>query len=64
MPNSDDLLSVQQVAALLQRSGRAVLRDIERGRITATKLPGRTGAYVIRRADLEASHPAATAVSR
>lgn len=51
---SDDLLSVGQVAELLGKPARTVHHWIATGRIAATKLgEGRTNAYVITRAEVE-----------
>ena len=52
MRNEPDLLSVAEVAELLDKSVRTVHRMIQDGRLVATKLPGHTGAYVIRREDV------------
>ena len=46
------LLNVTQVAKLLKISRRTALRRIQEGDIPSTKMPGTTGAYVVRRADL------------
>lgn len=54
MPSPDDLLTVEQAAEILSLSPRAVRHRALAGTIPATKLPGRTGSYVFRRADVEA----------
>lgn len=48
----DDLLNVQQVADAQGVSRRTALRRIQNGDIPSHKLPGATGAYVVRRSDL------------
>lgn len=52
---NDDLLTVGQVAELLGKAPRTILHRIAVGQLPATKLgTGKTSAYVIRRADVEA----------
>lgn len=51
-PTETDLLNVQQVADLQGVSRRTALRRIQNGEIPAHKLPGATGAYVVKRSDL------------
>jgi excisionase family DNA binding protein len=51
----DQMLSVQQLAEHLGVSTRTALRKVQDGDIPATKLPGRTGAWVINRRDLPAA---------
>jgi len=53
MPTSE-LLGTAEVAQLLSKDVRTVHRMIRQGEIPAQKLPGRTGAYIIRRTDVEA----------
>jgi len=53
MTATRDLLTVQQAAAELHLSPRAVLHRISAGTLAATKLgEGRTSAYVIDRAEI------------
>lgn len=52
---TEDMLSVQQLAEHLGVSPRTALRRVQDGEIPATKLPGRTGAWVISRRDLPAA---------
>lgn len=55
MPDApEQLLTVNDVAALLRVSPRTVRRWIETGKLRATRLPGR-GAYRIQPADLRAA---------
>lgn len=52
---TDDLLTSTQAGAILGRSARTVQRLAESGALTpAQKLPGPNGAYLFRRADVEA----------
>jgi excisionase family DNA binding protein len=53
MPTSE-LLGTAEVAQLLSKDVRTVHRMIRRGEIPAQMLPGRTAAYIIRRADIDA----------
>lgn len=55
MPKRDaELLTATQVGAMVDRSGRTVVRMAEAGDIpVAAKLPGPNGAYLFRRADAE-----------
>jgi len=50
--DADQLISVQQLAELLGCSVKTAQRRLQDGAIPATKLPGRTGAWVIKRADV------------
>lgn len=57
---SDDLLTSPQAAAILGISARTVQRKADAGEIrVAQKLPGPNGAYLYRRADIEALLPPA-----
>jgi excisionase family DNA binding protein len=50
-----DLITSPQVAALLGKSIRTIHRLVDAGELTPTmKLPGPNGAYLFRRADVEA----------
>ena len=49
---TDDVVNVVEAATILGVSRRIVQRRILDGEITARKLPGRTGAYIIDRAEL------------
>lgn len=52
--NSDELLTSTQSGQILGKSGRTVVRMVERGHLTpAGKLPGDNGAYLFRRRDIE-----------
>lgn len=52
---TDDLLTSSQVGAILGKSARTVQRMVDAGSLTpAQKLPGPNGAYLFRRADVEA----------
>lgn len=54
MPN-DALLTSTEVGVLLGKSARTVQRMADAGQLTpAQKLPGPNGAYLFRRADVEA----------
>ena len=64
MPRAEgsELLSTREVAALLGAHVATVSRWVAQGRLSpAMKLPGTTGAYLFRRADVEAklseAHP-------
>jgi excisionase family DNA binding protein len=48
-----DLISTAQAAGLLGKDVRTVHRMIRRGELPAEKLPGRRGAYLIHRADVD-----------
>lgn len=48
------LISTSQAAQLADVSTTTIQRWIAGGRLAAEKLPGRTGAFVIRRGDLDA----------
>lgn len=50
----DELMSTAQVAAMLGRSVNLVNRWVREGRLTPhTQVPGRTGARLFRRGDIE-----------
>lgn len=51
---SPTLLGTDEAAERLNRHPRSVTRLAKEGRIPATKLPGRTGAYVFTEADVQA----------
>lgn len=53
MPNTDDFLSVAQVATELGITDRAVRHRIKAGTLAATKLGTGTASYVITRAEVE-----------
>lgn len=53
MPKSGNPLTVAEVAAMVGRDRKTILRWIEAGRLDAVKLAGRTGAYLIDPADAE-----------
>ena len=57
--NPDELLSVEQVAELLHISPRAVRHRALVGTLPAIKMPGRTGAYIFRRGEIDAAREAA-----
>lgn len=54
MPKSDTPTGVAEAAAILGTDRRTVVRMIRRGTLTAHKMPGKTGAWLIERADLDA----------
>ena len=54
MPKSDTPAGVAEAAAILRTDRRTILRLIKRGELTAHKMPGHTGAWLINRADVEA----------
>lgn len=59
MPSPDDLLTSPQAGVILGKSGRTVSRMADSGDLAyAQKLPGPNGAYLFKRAVVEA-HPAA-----
>jgi excisionase family DNA binding protein len=61
MPH-DELLTSPQAGAVLGKSGRTIQRMADAGELpVAQKLPGPNGAYLFRRADLEAYLAKATA---
>lgn len=52
--HNDDELTTAQVAALLGSSRKAVRGAVERGELEPSrKLPGQTGAYLFRTADVD-----------
>lgn len=53
MPKSRNPLTVAEVSVRLGKDRKTILRWIASGRIPATKLAGRTGAYFIEEADVE-----------
>jgi excisionase family DNA binding protein len=53
-PDGDDFLTTAQVSELTGWSVTSVNRWALKGELPARKLPGRTGAYLFRRADIEA----------
>ena len=58
----DDLLTCADVAPMFRRSVDTIARMAARGELpVAQKLPGRTGAYLFRRADVDALLTAASA---
>lgn len=48
-----DIINAAEAAEILGISIRAVQHRITRGTLAAQKLPGRTGAYVLDRADVQ-----------
>lgn len=54
MPKSSNPLTVAEVALILGKDRKTILRWISAGRIPAQKLAGATGAYVIQPEDIEA----------
>ena len=54
MPKSRHPLTVAQVAEMVGRDRKTVLRWIASGRLPAIKLAGQTGAYLIEPEDAEA----------
>ena len=55
MANEDDLISSSEAGAILGRTVRTVHRLADAGELEPVrKLPGRTGAYLFRRADVMA----------
>lgn len=51
----EELITATEAGRIVGRSGRTVVRAAEAGRLTiAQKLPGPNGAYLFRRADIEA----------
>ena len=59
MSNELDLIGVAEAAQILNLSVRAVQHRIIRGDLLAQKMRGKTGAYVLNRADVEALAKAA-----
>lgn len=52
---SDDLLTSTQAGLILGKSGRTVVRMVEKGLVTPhVKLPGENGPFLFRRTDIEA----------
>jgi excisionase family DNA binding protein len=54
LKSGSELISVSQAASMLSLDVRTVHRKIQRGELPAQKMPGRTAAYILRRADVEA----------
>ena len=54
VPKSDTPTGVAEAAAILGTDRRTVVRMISRGTLPAHKMPGKTGAWIISRADVEA----------
>lgn len=52
MPNDAPLISTREAAALLRLSRRDVIRLINQGDLSAEKLPGKTGSYVLQRGEV------------
>ena len=50
---TSDIINATEAAEILGISVRAVQHRIMRGTLPAQKLPGRTGAYVLNRNDVE-----------
>lgn len=50
---SDGTLTTAQVAARLHKPVRTIQRWIATGRLKAEKLPGQTGAYLIKESEVE-----------
>lgn len=55
----NDLIGVAEAADILGTTPRTALRRIKRGELAAEKLAGKTGAYVLSRAAVEAIAEAA-----
>lgn len=54
MPDLDDLLTTAQAAEILGKTPRTVQRMVAAGLLTpATTLPGKTGAHLFDRAEVE-----------
>lgn len=56
-PSAGDLLTTAQVAELTPWSVTSINRWAQKGILPAIKLPGRTGAYLFNRADIETFRP-------
>ena len=54
MPADPDLITVAEAADLLNCHRSTIARYVAAGTLEATKLPGRTGAYLFDRAAVEA----------
>lgn len=55
MPNNDELVGTREAAEIGGVTQRTVARWVETGKLTPyAKIPGRTGAYLFRREDVEA----------
>ena len=54
VPKSSKPLTVAEVALLLGKNRKTILRWISAGRLPAQKLAGDTGAYIIRPEDVDA----------
>ena len=54
MQKSPDIISAAEAAKILHISVRAVQHRITSGTLPAQKLPGKTGAYILDRATVEA----------
>lgn len=54
MQKHTDLISAAEAAQILHISVRAVQHRIAAGSLPAQKLPGKTGAYILNRAEVEA----------
>ena len=59
MQKNTDLISAAEAAQILRISVRAVQHRIAAGSLPAQKLPGKTGAYILDRAEVEAIAKAA-----
>lgn len=51
--SNPDWINVAEAAGILNLSVRAVQHRIAAGSLPAQKLPGRTGAYILARSDVE-----------
>lgn len=55
MPTTDDLIGTAEAARIIKRQPRTIQRLVAAGRLTpVVTLPGKTGAHLFRRADVEA----------
>lgn len=53
--DQDEMVSTAEAAQMLDRHVRSIHRLVQTGELTpVAKIPGRTGAYLFRRADVEA----------
>ncbi len=53
MPSTDELIGSAEACEILGISLPTLTRRVKAGKITATKLPGLTGAYVFTRQEVE-----------
>lgn len=54
MQTHSDLIGTAEACEILGKDRATLTRWVEKGKLTSHKMPGRTGAHLFKRADIEA----------